>query len=430
MMGSGITRRGFLQRSAAATAVGWSVAGTSLGSTAPSERIHLGFIGLGAMGRRHLNRLLDHGSVRAVAGCDPDFRRREAAQDFAARRGTSFPTCADFREMLAMHPDIDAVFVAAPDHWHAPAAIHCMQAGIDVYCEAPLTRTLYEGIRMVETARSTGRVVQMGATLRMDSSQFRMAAEAVREGHIGPLHKIICFFGANPVAAPIPHEASPRHLDWDLYLGPVPWRPFNRLIHPYNFRYFKDFSGGLIADWGVQLFETALWAMDARKSGPARIEGACTYACDNMYDVPRTCHVSYEFGPAVLEWRQGGDPIEPGHGYGIRFLGSDGEVFANRAVCRFRDRRGREDHRMLSARAVAQASACEPYDSFFRAVRERSQSSCCVDAGHRATSLAHLGNIAMALERPLNYDAYEQRFPGDAEANAVLRRPMCEPWNV
>lgn len=430
-----LTRRTFLNRSALASLAATGVTRSARASKpiSANEKFHLGFIGLGGMGRSHFDRLLVHDGVRIVAGSDPDRQRQDQARAKAAEHELQVATYVDFREMLETHPDLDAVFVATPDHWHALASIHCMHVGLDVYCEKPLTLTIAEGQRMVETARRYGRICQVGTMQRSDQPQFRHTCELVLNGRIGAVERVVCFFGATPRADLVPDEAPPAYLDWDFYLGPAPWRPYNAHIHPYSFRYFRDYSGGMLTDWGTHLFDIAQWGLGKDHTSPRRVEAEQEMYPDNLFEFPEKARIFYDYGDVRLEWRQGTTEtaeIEPGESYGTKFYGSEGEIFVNRASYAVRDKLGKPLDESLGTDAVQLYEATSHHDDFFEAMRTRKPPICDVAIGHRATAIAHLGNIAMRLGRPLDYEPDSETFPGDAAANRMIEKPLRAPWRI
>ncbi len=266
---------------------------------------------------------------------------------------------------------------------------------------------------------------------RSDMPQFRHACELVRNGRIGTLERVVCFFGANPQADYVPDENPPDYLDWDLYLGPAPWRPYNPLIHPYNFRYFRDYSGGLLTDWGVHLFDIAQWGMGADGTSPRRIEADFTYYQDNMYEFPKQARIQYQYEGVLLEWVQGSDEVfEQGEGYGTKFYGTEGQVFVNRGGYRARGKDGGALDEAIGPHELRLYQAGSHHQNFFDCMRTRERPICDVAVGHRATAISHLGNIAGWLGRPLRYDPDAQRFPEEEPANRLLTKPMRAPWHV
>lgn len=435
MQHSRLTRRQFLERGAAAAGI---AAAPLLAHGQPGNRpisannkILLGFVGVGGMGRSHFDRLIENPEVRLAAVCDVDARRRRAAMDFAVEHGQPAAGYNDFREMLDRHPELDAVFVATPDHWHALATIHAIRAGKDVYCEKPLALTIGEGRKMVEAARRYNRVVQVGTMQRSDMPQFRHACELVRNGRIGALERVVCFFGPNPRADYVPEEPPPNYLDWNRYLGPAPRRAYNPLIHPYNFRYFRDYSGGMLTDWGVHLFDIAQWGMGADQTSPRRVEAEFTYYRDNMYEFPKQARIAYQYAGVTLEWVQGFDEeFEPGEGYGTKFYGSEGEVFVNRSGYAARNKQGGPVNETIGPYETHLYAAASHHQDFFDCMRTRARPICDVAIGHRTTTISHLGNIAGWLGRPLDYDPDREVFPDHEPANRLLFKPMRAPWHV
>lgn len=434
-----VTRRGFLRRAGLATAAAWGAwtfrpraARASVNRVPANEKIVLGFIGVGGMGRSHFDRLCKHPEVTFAAAADPDRQRLEAARTHAAGYGMNIGIYVDFREMLERHADIDAVFVATPDHWHALATVHCLRAGKDVYCEKPLALTIAEGRVMVEAARRYDRVVQVGTMQRSDQVQFRHVCELVRNGRIGEVKKAVCFFDANPFHEYIAPEPPPDYLDWDFYLGPAPWRPFNRLIHPYNFRYFRDYSGGLLTDWGVHLFDIAQWGLGKDATSPVRIESESEMYPDNMYEFPRFQHILYDYGDVQVEWWSDSKPhpFEPGQGYGTKFYGSEGEICVNRGGYWVHAKNGRSINEVLTLNDIRLYESLGHHQDFFNAMRSRNLPICDVEIGHRATTISHLGNIAARLGRPVVYDPMKETFPADEAANKLVYKPMRAPWRL
>ena len=287
-----INRRSFLRTTSAAAAAAMAaplaIPSAVLGGngTAPSERITLGFIGMGRMGYVHVGLFAQRSDVQVLAVCDVQQIKREAAREaveqrYSRREGArnaarGMALYNDFRELLA-RDDIDAVVIATPEHWHAVQTIEAVRAGKDVYGEKPMTLTIREGRAMVNAVRRYGRVFQTGSMQRI-ANEFRVACEMVRSGRISKLQSITVNVGATSVDCYLPGEPVPKGVDWDLWLGPAPWRPFNAILcPPPNFpdwpqwRRYRDYSGGQIANWGAHHFDIAQWAMDADGTGPVEI---------------------------------------------------------------------------------------------------------------------------------------------------------------
>lgn len=422
----GFSRRRFLQQAGVLSAS--VIVGNAMPARAahrcvgPNERIACAVIGVGGMGRQHLNALLRNPQAIPVAVADPDRQRAQAARLYADQQGVALPVYADYRELLEHHPELDAVFIATPEHAHARAALDAMHAGKDVYCEKPLGLTMAEGRQMVNTARRRSRVVQMGTQQRSDAI-FRSVCEWVREGRIGMVRKVVCYFGSVPCMARPADQTPPEYLNWDLYLGDSPWRAYNPMIHPYNFRHFKAFSGGVIADWGVHLFDIAQWAMNKDHTSPKRIVSCIDSQPEDGSDFPARAHIQYAYDDVIFEWRQGlGDEMEPGQSYGAKFFGDEGELAVNRGGYWARRYDGKPFDASPCRDDARLPVSSNHHDNFFACMRSRNKPICDVEIGHRATALAHLGNIAMAFNRPLNFDPVAEFFPDDPAANECLRR--------
>lgn len=408
-----LSRRQFLGTGSALAWASLANASTAHAPRQPArngEVLPIGFIGVGGMGRTHFNRLSRDPRVRLAAVADPDALHCADAVRHAAAQGQSTPAYADFRDMLAQHPELAVVFVSTPDHWHAKATLECLDSGKDVYCEPPLALTIGEGRAVLDTARRLDRVLCIGGLQHGDPPAFRQAGEWARGGAIGTVEKVVCFFGPNPQASAVPEEAPPAHLDWERYLGPVPWRPFHRLIHPYHFRYFHDFSGGVLTEWGVHLFNAAQWGMGKEHTSPLRVEAHGQWWEDNVYEFPKQAHIRYDYGDVVLEWIQDeesalADRFGLGARYGIQYIGSEGEILANGQSCFARDGKGCPLH--ISARHSGPSG--NVYAAFFEAVRTRTPLANEIEAAHRSATLAHLGNMALTAKSSLAYEPQDER---------------------
>src|SRR2546421_491007 len=247
------TRRVFVQMAAA-----------GLAAAAPaSDRIQVGFIGLGGQGTSRLNEFLKHPDVAAAAVCDVDSSHVDRAAAIVARaQGQPPAKFSDFRKLLELK-DLDAVMVATPDHWHALPAIHACQAGKDVFVEKPLSYSIGEGRAMVNAARKHQRVTQMGNHIHNDRPTYRRVVEAIKSGALGKIHRVDCSLttGNAPIGRQ-PDGAPPADLDYDFWLGPAPKRPYNPLRAHYSYRYFWDYSGGMLIDFWCHYTDVVHWALD------------------------------------------------------------------------------------------------------------------------------------------------------------------------
>lgn len=384
-------RRTFLL-GAAVTAAGARAAIRPSWRIAPNSRVGVALIGAGAMGRRHLDALLDQNAARVAAICDPDALRLRAALGAAHRRGNTPAGYADYREMLACERGVDTVCIAAPDHWHAPAVRDALAAGKAVYCEAPLGMTVEEERRVRDTAARLGIRCQTSASWRDSCEPLRAACDDVRAGALGPVTRAVCFIGEGPYAPITPGSAPPPHLDWNLYLGAAAPQPYHPLIHPYHFRFFGAFGGGLLGEWGPPMFDAALWGMGRETVAPALLAADHTADPDSLFDCPRAAHIRYACGDARLEWVQGAYAAAPaGVHYGVHFIAPGGECCVNRSGAWLR-RQG-----AWSLVAQADATAARPLDAFMAELRAPRPVPADSAAAHQAALIAHAGRAALRM---------------------------------
>ncbi len=437
-----MTRRGFTALTAFSAA---RVAGAN-------ERIRAGFIGMGARGDRLLDLFLAAGA-EAAAVCDvygPHL-------DFAASKAKGARRFKDYRLMLD-DPSLDAVVIATPDHWHALQFLHACQAGKDVYVEKPLSLTVAEGRQMVEAAGRARRVVQVG-TQRRSSAMVREAVEFIRAGGIGRVTAVRACDNLNEWPLGIgkqPGAAPPPELDWDLWLGPAPAVPYNPNRGWYNYRWFRDYSGGQLTNNGIHLVDVVRWALDL--GYPRRIAAmGGIYAIDDGREIPDTLEVLWDFGAgALVSFTQYNANDAPANAQGadLEFRGAKAtlylrpdrfEVVPQRVAGRVRYRPGplhREDTRAawMASRKPAAApklvrgtatADLEHVRNFLECVRSRREPNAPILEGHLSTATCLLGNIALRTGAMLEWDGARERFPGHDAANRLLdyqyRAPFTRP---
>ena len=279
------TRRDFIKKTAVVSVMPMILPSHLVAAeNKPSERITMGFIGMGRMGNGLLRNFMGSQGVQVLAVCDADTNRRNNAQALVndyykanPRKGTA--DCKgynDFRELIA-RDDIDAVAIATPDHWHAYPTVTALHAGKDVYCEKPLTHNIHEAITVMETVKKTGRVLQTGSMQR-SMTEFRIACELVRNGVIGKISHVDCSFGGPGRPCDLPEEPAEPGLDWNMWVGPAPMRPYNSTLSPRGvhkhfpkWRAYKEFGSGAVGDWGAHHLDIAQWALDMDNSGPIKV---------------------------------------------------------------------------------------------------------------------------------------------------------------
>jgi predicted dehydrogenase len=437
MRPSDITRRSFLQAAAAATVGGpILLTGRAPGQekkAAANERLALGFIGVGMMNRGHLGWFLGQKDTQVLAVCDVDTKRRDDAKKRVETKyaeemkSGAYKGCdayVDFRELLA-RKDIDAVVIATPDHWHAIPAIEACQAGKDVYCEKPLSLTIHEARQMVAAARKRDRVFQTGSQQRSEAG-FRTACELVRSGRIGKVKAVYVNVGGPSKPCDLPEEKMEEGLDWDRWLGPAPKRPYNSVLSPRgihnhfpNWRNYREYSGGMMTDWGAHHFDIAQWGLGMDGSGPVEI-----IPPDNP-KAEKGLRYVYASGVEVIH----ADEYEPGKKVnGVAFVGSDGKVFVNRGYLAsdpaeiIKVPLGEKDVHLYKSPGQQR--------DWLECVRSRKRPICDVEIGANSVTVCHLGNIAYWTHRKLRWAPDRGQFVNDTEADKWLDRERRDPWQL
>jgi predicted dehydrogenase len=418
-------RRRFLSASTRA-AIGLGLAtvipGTALGlgREAPGDRIRVGFIGVGWKGLQGcfgslVHSFLANPGCQAVAVCDVNQQSLDVAKKTIdeAYGNRDCVTYRDFRDLLESDA-IDAVAIATPDHWHAVQAIWACRKGKDVYCEKPMSLTIREARAMVEAARRYGRVFQTGSQSR-SYTPIRRACELIREGVIGELQSVHVNCGGPSVPCNLPGEETPKHIDWELWLGPAAWRPFHPWLADKNFRPFREYSGGGMTDWGCHHFDLGQWAMGRDDSGPVEI------LPPDGKDIP---WLTYRYADGKIMTHN--SPLAEG---GVVFVGSEGKIAGHGMSTRWKtEPAGIWQLPKGPANPIEGAKAHS--DNFLECVRSRHKPNADVEIGCRTVTVCHLGNIAYWLNRPLKWDPVAEEIIGDEEAARWLDRARREPFNV
>ncbi len=425
-------RRAFLRQSSKAgtalLAAPYFVPATVLGgqnAVAPSEKITVALIGTGSHGTHwNLRFYLQQPDAQIVAVCDVDSNHlAEAKKRVDEEYGnTDCGTTKDFREILA-RPDIDAVMISTPDHWHVPMSVMAIKAGKDVQCEKP-TLTIDQGKILVQTVREHDKVFQTSTEDRAVPVYHHMA-ELVRNGRIGRLERIEVILPKQPLR---PGDATPQpippELDFDMWLGPAPEAPYTPDGVHYNFRWVWDYSGGVICDWGTHLFDTAQWANDTERSGPMEVEGTGTHWEGGLYNTVKDYDVTYRYANGVVMTCKPGDPS-------IKFVGTEGWV-GNRG---WRGRLEASSEEILNSvigddEVHLYTNPGGEHRDFLDCVKSRKDPYFPVDIGHRVATICHLANIAIRRRKLLKWDPEKELFLNDDDANAMMSRPMRKPWTL
>jgi len=382
-------------------------------AASPNARLGLGFIGMGIQNRGHLNWALKHAGVQVIGVCDVDTTRRTHAKATAdthyANAASASPGVSatkDYHELLA-RPDIDAVVISTPDHWHINMILDAAAAKKDIYCEKPLTLTLAESRLAIEAVRKHGVVLQTGSQQRTEhDGRFRQAVDFVRQGRIGTLLSVNVGIGVSATWCDLPEEAPEPGLDWDKWLGPAPVRPYNSILSPRGvhdhypaWRAYREYSGGYITDWGAHHLDIVQWALSADSSGPIRV-------------LPP--HNSQANRGGKLIYANG---VEVTHGgpEGITFVGTTGELFVDRGTLW-----SRPDHLIKeppSPEGSVGPGSKDHRQNWLDCIASRAKPECDVEIGARSIACAHLLNLAYWHQRPLTWNPQTWSFENDPEAD-------------
>jgi predicted dehydrogenase len=420
-----ISRRGFIAKTAlvagAISILPRHVFGR--GFVAPSDKMNLGFIGLGKQSQGLAKNFIGNTNSQIIAASDVWITKNEwfkgyVERAYADKRNQanykSVTTYLNYKELLE-RSDIDGVVIATPDHWHAIQATDAMKSGKDVYCEKPLTHNINEGIDLVKTVHKTGRILQTGSMQRSWSS-FRKASELIRNGYLGEIQKVLVNVGDPAVPYNLNAETMPTEINWNNWCGPAPMLAYNHRLAPSrndvdfwpDWRLYEEVGGGILCDWGAHMFDIVQWALDMDRSGPV------TYLPPTNKNAVRGLKMYYDNGIEMIH-------EDFGRGWGVRFIGSEGTMDVSR------DYLETTPENILSTEF--KNSDVKLYDSkgnhlqdWVDATKTRTQPICDVETGHRSATVCNIANIAYNLGRPLEWDPKKEKFIGDSEANKMKGR--------
>lgn len=417
---STVSRRQFLTVAASTFAAPYIIPSRAFGA---NERVVTAHIGVGGQGTSNLKAFLSKG-VGVAALCDVDSKHLATAMQIVKAAGHKSEGFEDYRQILD-RKDIDAVVICTPDHWHCLPTIHACQAGKDVYCEKPLSLTVLEGRKMVEAARDNKRIVQTGSQQRSDD-KFRLACELVRSGRLGDIKEVhVGIPGSNFSGPPVPDSEPPAELNYDLWLGPAPKRPYNvKRVH-YNFRFFWDYSGGQMTNFGAHHIDIAQWGLGMDNSGPISVEGTAEFHPDQWYEVTKSCRINYTYENGIkLVVGQDAKDIKQG----VTFIGSKGQI----AVTRGKLNSDPVDliTTPLATDDVHLEVSKDHHRNFLNSIKSRELPICDVEIGHRSATVCHLGNLAVRLGRKIQWDPVHETIIGDKDAKEMLSRPYRTPWEL
>jgi predicted dehydrogenase len=440
-----MNRRQFIRTGAAglgAAALGFAQAGST---KAP----RVGLIGTGWYGKADLFRLLQVAPVEVVSLCDVDRRMLAEAADMTAERQKSKKrprTFADYRQMLA-EKDLDVVLIATPDHWHALPMVAAVKAGAHVYCQKPISVDVIEGQAMLAAARKYNRVVQIGTQRRSTPHLMEAREQIVRAGKLGKvgLVEIYCYYHMRAENNP-PDTAPPAELDYNMWTGPAPMRPYNSLVHPRGWRAFMEYGNGIVGDMCVHMLDMVRWMMDLGWPRSIESTGGILVQKGSKANISDTQLATFDYGDVKVVWqhRSWGDAPDEKYPWAATLYGDKGTLKAGVMGYDFTPSvRGEQAvHKDVTyeleqypedktekdlERHVAPAIRGHMKD-LLNAIATGGRPVADIEQGHISTSSCILANIAMNLGRTLKWDAAQQRVIGDEEANRLLRRPYRAPW--
>jgi predicted dehydrogenase len=443
------SRRQFLRRSSLAAA-GLGLAGpleamaAHRKPVAASDRIRFGVIGCRGMGWSNMRSALKIDEVECVALCDADQRELDRRKEDAIKvqQGQPPKLYRDFRKLLD-DKNVDAVIIGTPDHWHCLMLVDALDAGKHVYVEKPLANSIEEANIMLAAARKSGRMVQVGQWQR-SGPHYEQALEMVRSGALGNIRlvKVWAYQGWMEPVPVKPDSEPPAGVDYDMWLGPAPKRLFNPNRFHFNFRWFWDYAGGLMTDWGVHEIDIALLVMNARAPKSVMASGGKLAYPDDASETPDTMQSVFEYEGFNMLWEHatGIDGGNYGRTEGIAFIGNDGTVVVNRdgweLIPETEESDGRRRYKMEAVPAVHRPRDADYLDNhtlnFVEAIQQNDASllKCGIESGSVAAVNAHMGNIAYKVGRKIYWDSEAGSFKGDREANALLTPQYHSGWEL
>lgn len=454
-----LSRRRFLDLAAKGTVASALIGIPSIvpssvfGKNAPSNRINVGAIGTGRISRGHdIPGVWQYDNALIMAVCDVDANRAQDAKKlvndyYSKKSGKDYDgvqVYGDYRELLA-NKDIDAVLVSTPDHWHAPMVIHAVQAGKHVYMQKPASLTISEGRMMADAVKRSGKIVQVGSQQR-SSSQFRYAAELVRNGRIGQLKTVYVGLPGDPSGDEEKEMPIPKNLNYDFWLGTTPEVYYTeKRVHPQvgydrpGWLRCEQFGAGMITGWGSHHIDCAHWAMNTELTGPVEIWGKADFPKSGLWDVHGIFRTEalYENGVRMV--------VSNELPNGIKFEGTDGWVFVSRgdAAVTSSDPSAKQqaskaldasDPKLLTTeigpKEIHLPVSKEHHGNWLESIAANQQPIAPAEVGHRSCSACLLHHAAMKLNRKLYWDPQKEQFKNDAEANKLLSRPQRKAYAI
>jgi predicted dehydrogenase len=444
-----MNRRKFLQLSSAGLALSALSNYRPYAADFADPKKRVGLIGSGWYGKCDLWRLVQVAPVEIVSLCDVDRRMLAEAAEMAAQRQLSKKkprTYHDYREML-QEKDLDIVLVETPDHWHALPMIAAVESGADVFVQKPISVDVVEGEAMLDAARKHQRVVQVNTQRRSTPHLIEARDRVIKEGKLGKIaHVEICSYWHMRASGSAPDIPPPEYLDYEMWTGPAPMRPFCRWTHPRGWRAFMEYGNGIMGDMGIHMLDMARWMLDLGWPKQVSSSGGILVDKASRSNISDTQTATFDFGDLQIVWnhRTWGDAVDPEYPWSATFYGDKGTLKASVFKYEF-----------FPAGAKEPAAKGEPlyeYDKypedrtekdlerhcasairwhmkdFLAAIAKRSRPVADIEEGYISTTSCILANLSMKLGRSLAFDPIKREVAGDAEANRLLRRPYRAPW--
>lgn len=412
-----------------------------------NDKIVFGAIGVRNMGFSNVKSFLQNPNVECAALCDIDDeilnRRANEVEQINQERinngeklTTTKPTLyKDYRKMLE-DPNIDAVIIGTPDHWHCLQMVHASEAGKHVYVEKPMANTIEEVMVMEKAAKRYGNVVTVNQWQR-SGKHWQDAVDFVRSGALGKISRVKAWSYTSKTSLPVVENSPvPDGVDYDMWLGPAPKRPFNQNRFHYNFRYYWDYAGGLMADWGVHMLDFAIYGMDVKRPNTITALGG-HFSYEDARETPDTMNVLYDFGDFSLAWEHSvclGNGSY-GLGHGVLYQGNNGALLVTRGGWQvIPEKEMVEGERKNKLEEVpwtkGSSSLDEHVQNFFDVIRNGGEPNCTVEMGKDVAILTHMGNIAHRTGEKLIWDESNNRFSNSEKANELLKPTYSEPWTI
>ncbi|WNH12969.1 Gfo/Idh/MocA family protein [Thalassobellus suaedae] len=453
-----MNRRKFINQTALGTVamVGFPsiVPAHVLGKNAPSNKINIGQIGCGRIARSHdIYDTIRFDEARFVAVCDVDSKRVLDAKNlvdgfYKKKTGKDnymdTRVYEDYREML-LNKDIDAVVISTPDHWHSQPAMEAALAGKDIYLQKPTSLTVKEGQQLRDVVKKTGSILQVGTQQRA-MPQFRYAAELVRNGRIGNLHTVKIGLPGDPAGPEAPEMPIPSNLNFDMWLGSTPNVPYTEIgVHPqdgYNrpgWLRQRNYGAGMITGWGQHHYDSAAWGMNTELSGPISVEALAEFPKSGLWNVHGDFFVKHEYDNGIEVYTSGG------YTNGIKYIGEDGWIFVSRGAYTASATDPVDKEKSATALNASNPKILESvigeseihlekiddqHGNWLDCIKTRKQPISSIEKGHKACAICLISDIAMQLDRKLQWDPENEVFINDNDANTMLRREQRKPYGT